>query len=58
MGTETKPTHLGTNESNEIITRSSHQISNDIGMKFGQSKCSYIVVERQKVTAATEPTGA
>ena len=31
------------------------QFSNDIGMKIGQSKCSYIVVERGKITAATEP---
>ena len=31
------------------------QFSNDIGMQFGQSKCSYIVVERGKITAATEP---
>ena len=30
------------------------QFSNDIGMKFGQSKCSYMVVERGKITAATE----
>ena len=31
------------------------QFSNDIGMKFGLSKCSYMVVERGKITAATEP---
>ena len=31
------------------------QFSNDIGMKFGQSKCSYMVVERGKITASTEP---
>ena len=31
------------------------QFSNDIGMKFGQSKCSYMVVEKAKITAATEP---
>ena len=31
------------------------QFSNDIGIKFGQSKCSCMVVERGKVTAATEP---
>ena len=24
-------------------------------MKFGQSKCSYMVVDRRKITAATEP---
>ena len=30
------------------------QFSNDIGMKFGQSKCSYMVVEKGKITAATE----
>ena len=30
------------------------QLSNDIGIKFGQSKCSYMVVERGKITAATE----
>ena len=30
------------------------QFSNDIGMKFGQSKCSYMVVERRKITAATK----
>ena len=30
------------------------QFSNDIGMKFGQSKCSYMVVENRKITAATE----
>ena len=31
------------------------QFSNDIGMKFGQSKCSYMVVEKGKTTAATVP---
>ena len=31
------------------------QLSNDIGIKFGQSKCSYMVVERGKITAATNP---
>ena len=31
------------------------QFSNDIGIKFGQSKCSYMVVERGKITAATDP---
>ena len=32
-----------------------NQFSNDIGIKFGQSKCSYVVVQREKVTTATEP---
>ena len=31
------------------------QFTNDIGMKFGQSKCSYMVVEKGKITAATVP---
>ena len=31
------------------------QFSNDIGMKFGQPKCPDMVVERGKITAATEP---
>ena len=31
------------------------QFFNDIGMKFEQSKCSYMAVERGKITAATEP---
>ena len=31
------------------------QFSNDIGMKFGQSKCSYMVLEKGKVTAGIEP---
>ena len=31
------------------------QFSNDIGMKFGQSKCPYMVVEKGKITAATGP---
>ena len=31
------------------------QFSNDVGMKFGQSKCSYMVVGRGKITATTEP---
>ena len=30
------------------------QFSNDTGMKFGHSKCSYMVVEIGKITAATE----
>ena len=31
------------------------QFSNYIGIKFGQSKCSYMVVERGKITAAIDP---
>ena len=31
------------------------QFSNDIGMKFGQSKCSYMVVERGKITVTINP---
>ena len=31
------------------------QFSNDIGMEFGQSRCSYKVVEKGKITAATAP---
>ena len=31
------------------------QISNDIGMKFGQSKCSYMVDEKGKITAGIDP---
>ena len=30
------------------------QVSNDIGLKFGLWKCSYMIVERGKITAATE----
>ena len=31
------------------------QFSNDIGMKFGESKCSFMEVERGKVITSTEP---
>ena len=31
------------------------QFSNDTGMKFGQSKCSHMIVERGKRPTATEP---
>ena len=31
------------------------QFSNDIGMKFGESKCSYTVVDRRKVIVFTKP---
>ena len=40
---------------NELLLDQVLQFSNYIGMKFGKSKCSYMVVEGGKITAATEP---